>query len=432
MPIVYVAMSADLVHPGHMNIIKVARELGDVVVGLLTDEAIASYKRLPYLNYEERKAVVEQIKGVREIIPQETLDYVPNLRKLRPKYVVHGDDWKTGVQAPVRDRVIEVLREWAGELVEPPYTPGVSSTQLKRAVNEIGTTPDVRRRQLRRLLAAKPLVRALEAHNGLTGLIVENAQCVCDEVVREFDAIWASSLTDSTAKGRPDTECVDLTSRVETLQNILEVTTKPIVFDGDTGGAVEHFVFRVRTLERLGVSAVIIEDKVGLKRNSLFGTDVAQTQDDKNAFARKLHAGKCAQVTDDFMIIARIESLILKQGVFDALSRASTYIEAGADGVMIHCKDKEPGELFEFCREYARFQQKVPLVVVPSAFSHISERELQDAGARLVIYANHLLRSAYPAMVKTAESILRHGRAHEAEDRCMSIRDVLTLIAQGE
>lgn len=432
MPTVYVAMSADLVHPGHMNIIKVARDLGEVTVGLLTDEAIASYKRLPFLSFEQRKAVIEQIKGVVAVVPQETLDYVPNLKKMKPDYVVHGDDWKTGVQTETRRRVLEALDEWGGTLVEPPYTPGISSTQLNAGLREIGTTPEVRMKRLRRLLEIKPLTRALEAHNGLTGLIVEHTSTEQEGIIKEFDALWISSLTDSTAKGRPDIEYVSLTSRLATIEDILEVTTKPIVFDGDTGGITEHFVFTVKTLERLGVSAVIIEDKVGLKKNSLFGTDVEQMQDDKNAFAHKLSAGKTAQVTDDFMIIARIESLILKQGVYDALSRASAYIEAGADAIMIHSKDPDPKEVLEFCSEYARLKRQVPLVAVPTTYNDIKEEELQGAGIRLVIYANHLLRSAYPAMLETARTILEHSRAKEAEDKLMPISDLLSLIPGGK
>jgi phosphoenolpyruvate phosphomutase / 2-hydroxyethylphosphonate cytidylyltransferase len=428
MPLVYVAMSADLVHPGHMNILRHARELGDVIVGLLTDKAIASYKRLPYMDYDQRKQVIEEIKGVTKVIPQDALDYVPNLLEIKPDFVVHGDDWKTGVQAPVRQRVIDVLKGWGGELVEPEYTGGVSSTTLRQGIREVGTTPDIRRRRFRRLLAAKPLVRVMEAHNGLTGLIVENTCVEKDGKPVDFDAMWISSLTDSTAKGRPDIELVDVTSRVSTIQNIMEVTTKPIVYDCDTGGKIEHFVYTVRTLERLGVSAVIIEDKVGLKKNSLFGTGAGQVQDDRLVFAKKIRAGKEAQLTDDFLIIARIESLILKQGVYDALSRARAYLDGGADGIMIHCKDKDPAELFEFCEEYSKWDNKKPLVVVPTTYSHITEERLREAGAQVVIYANHLLRSAYPAMQRTAESILQHGRALEVEEDCMPIREILTLI----
>lgn len=428
---VYVAMSADLIHPGHLNIIREARKLGRVIIGLLTDEAIASYKRLPHLDYEQRLAVIENIVGVSEVIAQTTLDYVPNLRKLKPAYVVHGDDWRTGVQVEARRRVVECLKEWGGELVEYGYTPGISSTKLNAAVMEVGTTPEIRMRRLRRLLQAKPLVRILESHNGLGGLILENTKVKHEDKVREFDGIWLSSLTDSTAKGKPDIECVDLTSRMNTVNDILEVTTKPIIYDGDSGGITEHFVFMVRTLERLGVSAVIIEDKKGLKKNSLFGTEVEQTQATVEEFCHKITSGKRARVTDDFMIIARIESLILEAGMEDALERARAYIQAGADGIMIHSKKKTPDEVLEFCASYKKFDNRVPLVVVPSTYSQITEKELEDAGVRIVIYANHLLRSAYPAMLATARSILTHGRALEAGDNCISIKEIITLIPEG-
>ncbi|MBI4514582.1 MAG: phosphoenolpyruvate mutase [Deltaproteobacteria bacterium] len=425
---VYVAMSADVVHPGHMNILKIARAYGEVVVGLLTDEAIASYKRLPYMTYEQRKCVVENIQGVARVIPQTQLDYVPNLLALKPDYVVHGDDWRTGVQASVRQRVLETLAQWGGQLVEPSYTKGVSSTKVIHALQEIGVTPDIRRRRLRRLLTAKPLVTTIEAHNGLTGLIAEHASESRDGVPVEFDAIWLSSLTDSTAKGRPDIEYVDLTSRMSTLQDILEVTTKPVIYDGDSGGQSEHFAFAVKTLERLGVSAVIIEDKVGLKRNSMFGTEAAQVQDTIDNFCHKIHAGKKAQVTDDFMVVARIESLILEQGVDDALERAQAYVAAGADGIMIHSREKSPAEIFQFAAAYRQFKLRAPLVVAPTMFNAVTEEELKQRGVQIVIYANHLLRSAYPSMLATAKTILRHGRSLEADERMMPIQEILTLI----
>src|SRR3989344_6919421 len=427
---VYVAMSADLIHPGHLNIINEARKLGEVTLGLLTDEAIASYKRLPSLSYEQRKIIMENIKGVYQVVPQPTLDYVENLRRLKPDYVVHGDDWRTGVQKETRRKVINVLAEWGGELVEIPYTTGISSTQLNATLREIGVTPEMRIRRFRRLLGAKPLVRILEAHNGLTGLIVENLKVVKDDLVKEFDGVWISSLTDSISKGKPDTGFVDFTSRMSTANHILEVTTKPIVLDGDNGGHVEHFVFMVKTLERLGVSAVIIEDKTGFKRNSLFGTEVEQTQESIESFSKKIINGKRSQVTDDFMIIARIESLILGKGVDDALNRAKSYIESGADAVMIHSNEKDPKQLFEFCERYSEFENKVPLVAVPTTYHHITEKELVDRGISVVIYANHLLRSAYPGMIKAAESILLNERAYEAEQFCMPIRDILNLIPE--
>jgi phosphoenolpyruvate phosphomutase len=428
---VYIGMSADLIHPGHLNIIKEGSKLGEVTIGLLTDKAIAGYKRLPYLSYDQRKIIMENIKGVNQVISQETLDYVPNLLKFRPDFVVHGDDWKTGIQKQTRERVIETLKQWGGELVEIKYTEGISSTKLNKSLKEIGTTPEIRMKRFRRLLDVKPIVRLIEAHNGLTGLIVENIHISENNVNKEFDGMWLSSLTDSTAKGKPDIEAVDVTSRMQTLNDIVEVTTKPIVYDGDTGGIPEHFVFTVKTLERLGVSAVIIEDKTGLKKNSLFGTDVEQTQDSIDNFCHKLSEGKKAQITEEFMIIARIESLILKKGIEDAVKRADAYIKAGADGILIHSKEKDPVEILEFCRRYRDFESKVPLFVVPSTYNSIYEKELAAAGVNVVIYANHLLRSAYPAMVETAELILKNERSLEADSKMMPIKEILRLIPGG-
>ena len=429
---VYLAMSADIIHNGHINVIKKASELGELTVGVLTDDVIAGYKRFPLLPYEDRKRIIENIKGVVNVVSQTTLDYTENLKKLKPDYVVHGDDWKVGPQSQIRSKVIEVLKEWNGELVEIEYTQGVSISKLDDAVKEIGTTPQIRQARLRRLLKIKPMVRIIEAHNGLTGLIAEKTKIEQDGKVKEFDGMWISSLCDSTAKGKPDIELVDLTSRMNTINDILEVTTKPIILDGDTGGKVEHFVFTVKSLERLGVSAIIIEDKIGLKKNSLFGTDVTQKQDTIENFCYKIQEGKKAQVTKDFMIIARIESLILKVGLDDALKRAKAYINAGADAIMIHSKEKEPKEIFEFCEEFKKFGKDVPLVVVPSSYNTVTESELVEKGANIVIYANQLLRSAYPAMVKTAKTILENERALEVDEYCMPIKEILTLIPGGK
>jgi phosphoenolpyruvate mutase len=422
MKTVYVGMSADLIHPGHMNIIKEAAKYGNVIIGLLTDKAIASYKRLPSLTYNQRKDVIENIKHVSNVVPQHSLSYVENLKKYKPDYVIHGDDWKSGVQKQTRQDVINTLKEWNGELIEIAYTKGISSTQLHNSLNEIGTTPEIRQKKLKRLIECKPIVRVLEAHNGLTGTIVENVSYNGNE----FDCIWMSSLTDSTAKAKPDIELID---RYGTLNDVLEVTTKPIILDGDTGGKPEHFAFTVKTLERLGVSAVIIEDKVGLKKNSLFGTDVKQTQDSIEGFSKKIKIGKQSLVGDNFMIIARIESLILKAGLDDALKRAKSYIDAGVDGIMIHSKEEEPTEIFDFCDNYNKFDKKVPLVAVPSSYNTVTEDILIQKGVNIVIYANHLLRSAYPAMITTAKAILRDKNSYNASnDYCMSIKDILNLI----
>ena len=430
---IYIGMSADLLHPGHLNIINEARKLiekdDELIIGLLTDKAIASYKRLPYMNWEQRKIIIENVKGVTKVVPQETLDYVPNLIKIKPDYVLHGDDWKTGVQAQTRQRVIETMNQWGGKVIDVPYTEGISSTKLNKILKEIGTTPEVRCHRLRRLLNSKNLVTICEAHNGLSGLIVEHTNIVEDNKTVEFDGIWISSLTQSAAKGKPDIGYLDTTSRMETLNDILEVTTKPIIYDGDNGGPQEHFIFTVKTLERLGVSAIIIEDKVGLKKNSLFGTDVFQEQDSPQDFALKIKAGKQAQVGDDFMIIARIESLILEQGMQDAISRAKTYLDAGVDGIMIHSRQKTFDEIKEFAAMYNQLPNRKPLVVVPSSYDQVKEQELIENNINVVIYANHLLRAAYPAMVNTAKSILKNHRCKEASDEyCMKIKDIITLI----
>jgi len=421
---VYVGMCADFIHHGHLNIINNAKQYGKVTVGLLTDSAIASYKRLPALSYEQRKIVVENIKGVDKVIPQDSLDYIPNLEKLKPDYVVHGDDWKTGVQKQIRQQVIEKLSEWGGKVIDIPYTKDISSTKLHNHLKDIGTTPDIRRKMLKRLIESKPIVRILESHNGLTGLIAEKTKVDNDE----FDGMWLSSLTHSASKGKPDTQYVDITTVSQTLGEIFDVTTKPMIVDLDNGGLVEHFKPMVRSLERLGVSAVIIEDKIGNKRNSLFEDTSNQLQDSVEDFSYKISEGKKSLVTKDFMIMARIESFILGNGLEDAIERAEAYIKAGADGIMIHSKSKTPDEIILFCEEYNKFKKRAPLVVVPSTYNKVTEKQLTDIGVNVVIYANHLLRSAYPSMVDTATSILQNKRSYEANDKCLPIKQVLELI----
>jgi phosphoenolpyruvate phosphomutase len=425
---VYIAMSADIIHVGHVNILRKAQELGEVYVGVLTDEAIAEYKRFPLMPLEQRMSIIGSLQGVSQVMVQTSLDYEENIRAIKPDYVVHGDDWRTGIQSVMREKVISILHEWGGELVEYPYTEGVSIETLRKELDGQGILPERRRNRLSSLLKIKKLVRVLEAHNGLSGLIVENTKVVKKDKIEGFDAMWVSSLCDSTAKGKPDIELVDMSSRLDTINQIMEVTTKPIILDGDTGGLLEHFVFNVKTLERIGVSAIIIEDKIGLKKNSLFGTEVEQQQDSIENFCLKITAGKQAQTTKDFMIIARIESLILDQGMEDALARAHAYVHAGADAVMIHSRKKEPDEIFEFCDRFSSDLPHVPIVVVPSSFNSVYEPELIDHNVRVVIYANQLIRSAFPAMKKTAESILEHGRCKEASENCMSIKDIITLI----
>lgn len=421
-------MVADIMHPGLINIINEGAKYGDVIIGLFTDKAVSERKRLPFLTYEQRKQVVENIKGVSEVVPQDEWSYIPNLKKLKPDYIIHGDDWKTGIDMELREEVYKVMEELGGKVIEIPYTKGINSTGLVEEEKALGTTPEVRMKRLRRLIASKPIVRIMEAHDGLCGLIIENLEVEEGGKRKAFDGMWSSSLTDSTSKGKPDIEAVDLTTRLQDLNNILECTTKPIIFDGDTGGKIEHFVFTVRTLERHGVSAIIIEDKIGLKKNSLFGTDAIQTQDSIEHFCEKIRAGKNAQVTKDFMIIARIESLIAGKPVSDALERGFAYVDAGADGIMIHSKDKSGDDIKEFIIEFRKKHSKIPIVVVPTTYNHIYEKELAEWGANIVIYANHMLRAAYPAMKKAAETILVNERAKEASPLCMPIKEILELI----
>ena len=326
------------------------------------------------------------------------------------------------------DHVEELLKTYGGELVDIPYTYNETVKKIDMQLREKLAMPEYRRKRLRQLLKMTPIVKAMEAHSGLTGLIVEKTVVEHDGKLDQFDAMWISSLCDSTAKGKPDIELVDMTSRFRTIDDITEVTTKPIIFDGDTGGLTEHFVYTVRSLEKMGVSAVIIEDKKGLKKNSLFGTEVKQTQATIEEMSAKIAAGKKAQLTDDFMIIARIESLILEQGMEDALARAHAFVAAGADGIMIHSRKKEPDEILEFCDKFRADNKETPIVVVPSSFNVITEEELAAHGVNIVIYANQLTRSAFPAMQKTAEDILRYHRAKEVDDRLMKIKDIITLI----
>ena len=425
---VYIGLSADIIHRGHLNIIKTASKYGLVTVGVLTDAAVASYKRLPFLDFNHRKIIVENIKGVHKVVAQETLDYVPNLIKIKPDYVIHGDDWKKGIQKKTRNNVIKTLKKWGGKLIEIPYTKGISSTQLNHELKSIGTTPDTRLKRLRRLINSKPIVRILESHSGLTSLIAENMYVTKKETKIEFDGMWSSSLTDSTSKGKPDIEAVDITTRLHSLNDSLECTTKPFIYDGDTGGRIEHFVFTVRTLERLGISAIIIEDKIGLKKNSLLGTNVPQMQDDIEHFSKKITTGKKAQVTKDFMIIARIESLILGKTIDNALTRAYAYVKAGADGIMIHSKEKDGKDIKKFCTIFRSKNKITPIVVVPSTYNHIKEKEFQKWGVNIIIYANHMLRASYPAMQKVALSILKNERSSDVNDECMSIKEILELI----
>ena len=431
MKTVYISFSTDIIHGGHIAIIQKAAALGEVTAGVISDEVVASYKRFPLLSTEERMNILGNIIGISHVVEQTSLSGAENIRRLRPDIVVHGDDWKNGVQKNTRELVLRELAAYGGELVEFSYSEKSEYGALEKQARAQLSIPDIRRGRLRRLLALKPLVTAIEVHSGLTGLLAETACVTEGDKVLQFDAMWLSSLCDSTAKGKPDIEVVDFSSRLRTIDDVMEVTTKPIIFDADTGGMPEHFVFIMKTLERVGVSAAIVEDKVGLKRNSLFGAEAEQTQDSIENFCYKIQLGKSVLKTRDTMIIARIESLILEQGMDDALLRANAYVAAGADGIMIHSRKKDPAEIFEFCAKFRAAHPFVPLVAVPSSFSSVTEAELQAKGVNIVIYANQLTRSSFPAMKRTAESILRNHRAQEADADCMPLSEIISLIPEA-
>ncbi len=427
---VYMCFSTDVIHSGHIAIIKKAARLGKLTVGVLSDEAVCSYKRFPLLPFAERKAMFENINGVYRVVEQKELSYRTNLEKYRPDIVVHGDDWISGFQKPIRDEVVAVLATYGGKIVEYPYSNDAKYKELESRARADMSMPDIRRARLKKAIAMKGTISAIEAHSGLTGLIAENTIVYQDGGARQFDAMWISSLCDSTAKGKPDIELVDMTSRFRTIDDIMEVTTKPIIFDGDTGGLTEHFVYTVRSLERMGVSMVIIEDKTGLKKNSLFGTEVKQTQAAIPDFCEKIKAGKKAQKTADFMICARIESLILEQGMEDALERAFAFVEAGADAIMIHSRKKDPAEIFEFVDKFRAKNKQTPIVVVPTSFNMVTEEEFKARGVNVVIYANQLTRTGFPAMQNAAKMILEHHRAKECDDICMPFKDIIRLIPE--
>lgn len=428
MKTVYTCFCTEVIHEGHLNIIRQAGQYGRVIVGALSDRALIRYNRFPTISQEERVRLYRSLEGVNNVVVQDDMLYEDVLSLIRPDYVIHGDNWRTGPESAIRAQVKEKLEAMGGQLIEVPYTSSERVRKIDRQLREKLAMPEYRRKRLRQLIGMCPVVKAIEAHSGLTGLIAEKTVVAQDGRLDQFDAMWVSSLCDSTAKGKPDIELVDLSSRLRTIDDIMEVTTKPIILDGDTGGLPEHFVYNVRTLERMGVSAVIIEDKKGLKKNSLFGAEVEQTQDSIEGFSEKIRAGKRAQLTDDFMIIARIESLILEQGMDDALARAAAFVEAGADGIMIHSWKKDPGEILEFCDRFRESDKLTPIVVVPTSFNAITEEELAAHGVNIVIYANQLTRSAFPAMQKTAEDILRCHRAKEVDDRLMPIKEIITLI----
>ena len=425
---VYVGLSADIIHEGHINILKIANKLGAVTVGLLTDKAVSSYKKLPHLNYKQREIIIKNIRYVSKVIPQKSLSYVDNLKSIRPQFVVHGDDWKTGIQKKTRADVIKCLKKWGGKLIEPKYTKNISSTIIKKKILENGVSPDTRKKKLRRLIEAKDLVKIIETHSPLAGMIIEDLNLKNKSQFKEFDGMWSSSLTDSLLRGKPDNQSVDYSSRILGLNDIMEVTTKPLIFDADNGGRLEHISYLVKTLERIGVSAMVIEDKIGEKRNSLFKDQNKTKQDTIANFCKKINKAKKSKNSDDFFIVARIESFILKKGLKDALKRGVKYVDAGADAILIHSKEKNPKEIFDFSKKFKKLKPDCPLIAVPSTYSKVKEIELIKNGFQIVIYANHMLRAAYPEMINVAKKILKNERSLEIEKKITPIKEIINLI----
>lgn len=426
--IAYISLTADTIHHGHIKLLEKAREYGDITIGLMTSSAVAEFKRIPILTFDQRKKILINFAGVKKIVKQETWDYSQYIRKYKPDYLIHGDDWKVGFQREIRDRVLKSLKSYGGKLIEIPYTRGVSSSALSDQLASNSLTPDIRRNMLRRLIEAKPISRFIEAHSPLSALVGEKTLFQKKGKTSSFDGFWSSSLTDSTVMGKPDNESLDFSQRLQNIDNIFEVTTKPLIMDGDTGGKVEHFDMRVKSAERLGISALIIEDKKGLKKNSLLSNTSEQIQEDKIKFSEKIQVGKKAQRSNEFMIIARIESFILGKDVKDAINRANSYVDAGADGIMIHSKSSDTNEIFDFAKKFRKSFKEVPLVSVPSSYNHVTEKILQDNGFNIVIYANHMLRASYPAMESVATSILKNKRSKEADKILLSIKQILNLI----
>ena len=425
---VYIALTADSIHHGHMRLIEKGRQLGEITIGLISDKAVAEYKRLPFLNFLQRKKILINLKGVKKVVPQNEWDYSNNVKKIKPDYLVHGDDWKVGYMSGIRRKVIKIMKSYGGKLIEIPYTKGISSAALIDNQNQISSTPDLRRGLLRRLLESKKIVRIIETHNPISAIIAENTYLEKKGKRLGFDGFWSSSLTDSTMMGKPDNESLDISMRLKGVDQIFDVTSKPLIFDGDTGGKIEHFESKIKTMERLGISSIIIEDKKGLKKNSLLSNTRSQIQEDVKTFSEKISTGKKAQLSSDFMIIARIESFILGKNLKDAIKRAHAYIDAGADGIMIHSKSNNPKEIFNFSKMFRKNYKDIPLISVPSSYNQVKEKELYENGFNIVIYANHLLRAAYPAMKEVAKNILSNSRSKEVDKKLLSIKEILNLI----
>ena len=426
--IIYLGLTADLIHAGHINIINEALKYGQLLIGLITDQAISKEKRLPLLSYFDRKALLLNIKGVKDIVPQEDWDYSINLQKYKPDFFIHGDDWNTSEYKIIKNNCINVLSAYGGKLIEIAHTPNINSDLVVDKIRKLKNVSSLRQNTLKRLLQSKSFIKIIEVHSPMSAMIIDNLKINNERGSNFFDGFWSSSLSDSTLFGRPDIESLDIASRLNMINNIFHATTKPLVMDIDTGGLLEHLEINIKTIEQAGVSAVVIEDKKGLKKNSLFGNEVIQHQEDVKVFQEKIKLINTIKVNDNFLCIARIESLILDKGLEDALHRASSYVDAGADMVLIHSRKKTPDEVFLFANEFKRDHPNIPLACIPTSFYTVTEGLLQDKGFNLSIYANHLIRASYKHMEKIAKSILTYQTSQYIEEDIESVKDILNLI----
>ena len=414
---VYVGITGDIIHPGIINIIQKGAKYGRLIVGLLSNEAIATHKRIPYLTYEQRKAVIENIKGVSEVVPQEEWSYVPNLLKLKPDYIIHGDDWKTNYLKGIREEVFEVMKKIGGEVIEIPYTKGINSSQLFESTTNNGITAVQRLQSLRQLMNYKPIIRIMEANSGLSGLIIENLKVEKEDGIQRFDGIFIN-LLDSNPLGISEQESSTFTSKLNTVTDILECTTKPIIYGGYTSDNYENVTFTIEKLELMGISAIIIEDKFKNKQELC----------NEDEFCLKIKEGKKAQTNPDFMIIAGIKELILGKNIDDALKKALTSIKAGADGILISSNQKNGDDIKEFCLKLRKENKNIPIVLIPTAYDQFTEKEFAEWGANIIIYVDYLKKATYPAMKKCAETILKSERSLEVNEMCMPIKEILNLI----
>jgi phosphoenolpyruvate mutase len=425
--IVYVPLAADILNEGHLNILKIASNYGKVIVGLLTDAAIIQYKNLPFFDYDQRFKIVSNLKLVDEVVPQDNWNYRLILNSIKPDFFVHGDDWKTGIQAKIRLEVIRELKKWDGKLIEPKYSKNISRISQKNKILHLGVTPDQRKLQLKRLLKVKKFIRIMESHSALSSLIIENVNINKNRKLLQFDGIWSSSLTDSALRGKPDNQSVDYSQRINFLNETIDTSLKPVIFDGDNGGRLEHLTYLVKNLEKIGVSALVLEDKKGLKINSLFKDQAKSFQESAEQFSKKIKIAINSRISKDFMIVARIESLILGKSLKDAINRAEKYSKAGADAILIHSNKNHPTEIFNFAKVFKRSKFFKPMIAIPSTYSKTYEKELVNNGFKIVIYANHLLRASYKAMYETAEKILINQRAFESEKKITPINNIISL-----